>query len=162
MKSNINKSVLKELELIENFLDHKFTIRSKSNHPINNSEINFFLEENYLKFELNLKNKVRPENLTFKRLGFDEDFEIFTSVEKYKIPKDSVYSFKGKSFVDSEKILGKLREIHTQRFPINVKSNYKVIYKIEQKSITTIFNGTSYYCDDVFYVLGLISINIQC
>ena len=161
MESKIKKSIEKELKIIKKFLNNKFIISQNFNFPIDNSQIHFNFEENYIKFELILKNNVNSKNITFKRLGFDESFEVSSLKDRYVIPKESIFYFKGKSFIDSKRITGKLREIHTLNFPVKKDSRFKAIYKINQDHVTTIFKGSSYFCDKTFYGLGLIKINIQ-
>ncbi|WP_298779025.1 hypothetical protein [uncultured Polaribacter sp.] len=161
MESEIRKSIEKELLIIKNFLKNEFTINQNSNFPINNSKVSFVAEENYIKFELILKDKVSSKKSTFKKLGFDESFEVFSLKQKYIIPKESVFYFKGKSFVESKKIIGRLREVYNSNFPVKKNSYYKAIYKISKDHITTLFSSKSYSCDKTFYGSGLVQINVQ-
>jgi len=154
----------KNLEVIDAFTaERKLKVVMNKKYPSYCAEIEISKSDknNFVEFNMKLKEKIRPEHSTFKRLGFSEDFQIISQSSKYIVPERSVIQITSKNFVETDKIKGHISKIYSVKFPIAEISCFRLILPIEIDHYTTIFLGSKYKCDDVEYGLGLINIKIE-
>ncbi|WP_299521099.1 hypothetical protein [Winogradskyella sp.] len=164
MKEKFEKNIENEIEKISSFLQTEtFQIVHKNKFPLNESEITLTkLQENYsVDFDLKLKTPQNPNEVTFKKLGFNEDFKLISNEKTFLIPAKSATRIVGKSFVQSESIKGNLGTIYSENFPTTSNSIFRTILKIGKDSLTTIFLGAQYSCRKIHYGLGLIVIEVD-
>lgn len=163
LKIKYHKNIEKEIAKAENLLADKNFIIFNDGFPIDNCEIELYKnnDKNNFNFNLNLKTKLNPEQITFKKLGLNENFKIVSSKETYIVPAKGTTKISAKSFVQSENIKGELSTLHSELFPLESDSFFRLILKIEESYLTTIFLGSEYSCNEIHYSLGLINIEIE-
>ncbi|MBL0736669.1 hypothetical protein JI750_07230 [Flavobacterium sp. GN10] len=163
MKKNI-KSIQNEIAVIKSFLlEGLFNIEHDDCFAINNCEFLLSKEanNNYIKYSLKLKDELFHDQITFKKLGFNENFKINSEKDSFVIPSKSVNKLKGKRFVSSKELKGELSKIYSESFPLESNSIFRLILKTEIEHLTTIFLGTDYVCDKIHYSLGLFRIEVD-
>lgn len=163
MKGKLQKNIENEIEKINSFyLPKKFLVEHKKKFPLNNAEITLLKsKKNYsINFNFKLKSSLHPNEVTFKKLGFNEDLKIISDKGKFIIPALSANRLIGKSFASTDKLKGELGTIYSENFPINSDSIFRSILKIESSDLTTIFLGSEYSCGKTSYSLGLVSIEV--
>lgn len=164
MKENSSKNIRSEINLIENFLaDESFRIEHKSNFPINNCQFLLSKKENnnYVEYFLKSRNEFFYDQITFKKLGFNEDFKIISKKNNFIVPSKSINNIKGKRSVSSNELKGKLSTIYSESFPVESESIFRLILKTEIEHLTTMFLGAKYVCDEIHYSLGLVRLEID-
>ena len=130
-----------KLKINNFFLTETFQIEHKKKFPLDNSKITLSkLQKNYsIDFELKLKSVLKPNEVTFKKLGFNEDFKVISNKENFIIPARSANRLIGKSFVSTNKLKGEFGTIHSENFPLDSNSIFRSILKIENKHLTQSF-----------------------
>ncbi|QLC67300.1 hypothetical protein LPB248_13610 [Flavobacterium sp. LPB0248] len=160
----ITKSIRNEICLIENFLSEGlFIIQHKDCFAINTCEflLSKEVDNNFIEYSLKLKDELFYDQVTFKKLGFNENFKIKSRENKFVVPSRSVNYLKGKRFVSSSELKGRLSKIYSESFPLKSHSIFRLILKTEIEHLTTIFLGTDYVCDKIHYGLGLFKIEVD-
>jgi hypothetical protein len=164
LKEKVQKNIGNEIKKINNFLlSETFLIEHTKRFPLYNSEITLSKskENNFIDFDLKLKTKLNPDEVTFKKLGFNENFKLVSDNEKLIVPARSANSLTGKSFVSTDKLKGEFGTIHSENFPLNSNSIFRSILKIENEHLTTIFLGSEYSCEETHYSLGLVALEVD-
>ncbi len=164
MKEKLQKNIENEIEKINSFLlTENFLIEHTKIFPLNNSEITLSkLQKKYsVDFDLKLKTSLNPSEVTFRKLGFNNDFKLISDKNRFLIPAHSANSLIGKSFASTDKLKGEFGTIHSENFPINSNSIFRLMLKIENEYLTTIFLGAEYTCGETFYGLGLVVIELD-
>jgi hypothetical protein len=164
LKEKLQKNIENEIKKINGFLlTETFLIEHTKKFPLNNSEITLSKSQkkHSTDFDLKLKSSLRPNEVTFKKLGFNEDFKIISAKERFIIPALSANRLIGKSFASTDKLKGEFGTIHSENFPINSNSIFRSILKIESNDLTTIFLGSEYSCGETSYSLGLVVIEVD-
>jgi hypothetical protein len=158
------KSIQAETEFIKKtFKNQSFIISHDLKFPINEGEISLIKtsENKHIDFNLQLRNNLDPNNITFKKLGFDENCRLISSDRTFVVPAKGITKIKGKRFVSTNEITGQITTIYDEGFPLESKSNFRLILKIKEEYFGTMFLGTDYSCDGVHYGLGLFRLHIE-
>lgn len=158
------KSIKAETEFInETFRNESFIISQDLKSPINEGVINLnkTSDNKHIDFNLQLQNNLDTNNITFKKLGFDENCRLISSDRTFVVPAKGVTKIKGKRFVSSNEITGEITTIYDEGFPLESMSNFRLILKIKEEYFGTMFLGTDYSCDGVQYGLGLFRLLIE-
>lgn len=164
MKDKLQKNIENEIQKINSFLlSETFLIEHNEEFPLNNSEITLtkIQEKNNIDFDLKLKTSQNPNEVTFKKLGFNTDFKLISDKNIFQIPARSANRLVGKSFVPTNNLKGEFGTIYSEKFPINSNSIFRLILNIGKESLTTIFLGQEYSCGKTHYALGLIVLEID-
>lgn len=163
IEAKIIKNIENEINTIENlFLDEAYTI-SSMDFPADEGKITLKKKSSkrHINYSLELKNDLHPDDLTFKKLGFNNSCKLISKDQSFIIPPKGVTTIKSRRFVPSNQITGKITTIHSELFPRHNDSFFRLILKISDKDFATIFLGSGYSCGDVNYALGLICLEIQ-
>ena len=164
MKEKLHKNIENEIHKISSFLlSETFLIEHKEEFPLNNSEITLtkVKEKINVDFDLQFKISLNPNEVTFKKLGFNEDFKLISDKNIFLIPARSANRLVGKTFVPTNSLNGELGTIYSDKFPIKSNSIFRSILNIGKESLTTIFLGQEYSCGETHYALGLIELEIN-
>lgn len=164
MKKKLQKNIDYEIQKINSFLlSETFAIEHNEKFPLNNGEITLtkVQEKNNIEFDLKLKTSQNPNEVTFKKLGFNEDFKLISNKNRFIIPARSANRLVGKTFVPTDNLKGKFGTIYSESFPTKSNSIFRSILNIGEESLTTIFLGQEYSCSDSHYALGLIVLEIE-
>ncbi|MDE0536569.1 hypothetical protein, partial [Tenacibaculum sp. L6] len=133
MKEKLQKNIEKEIERIDDFLlSETFFIEHKEKFPLNNGKIILtkVQEKNNVDFDLILKTSQNPSEVTFKKLGFNEDFKLISDKNIFLIPAQSANKLVGKSFVPTNNLKGEFGTIYSDKFPIKSNSIFRSILNI--------------------------------
>ncbi|MCW2118633.1 hypothetical protein [Flavobacterium sp. 7A] len=163
LKRKYHKNIEKEIAKVENLLADKNFIILNDSFPIDNCEIELSKnnDKNNFDFNLKLKTKLNPDQITFQKLGLNENFRVVSNNVTYIIPAKGTTKISAKSFAQSENIKGELSTLHSELFPLELNSFFRLLIKIEESNLTTIFLGSEYSCNETHYSLGLINIEIE-
>lgn len=164
MKEKIQKNIENEIQIISSFLlSETFLVEHSEEFPLNNSEITLtkVQEKNNVDFELKLKTSQNPNEVTFKKLGFNTDFKLISDKNIFQIPARSANRLVRKSFFRTNNLKGEFGTIYSEKFPIKSNSIFRSILNIGKESLTTIFLGHEYSCGENHYALGLIVLEID-
>lgn len=167
MKKLLHKKINFEFEKISSLsTTRNFSVNHKSTYPTAKSEITICKKKdnNYFNFELTLNKKLLRENFIFKKLGFNEDFEIVADKQSYIIPSHSISRISSKRFVESDKVKGDITVIYSNSFQINKKAHFRLIIEVSEDHLTTILSGEGYKCEETTYGHGytkIIAENIE-
>ena len=116
MKEKLQKNIENEIKKINGFLlTETFLIEHTKKFPLNNSEITLSKSQkkHSTDFDLKLKSSLRPNEVTFKKLGFNEDFKIISAKERFIISALSANRLIGKSFASTDNLKGEFGTIHS-------------------------------------------------
>ena len=162
MEKDNNKNIDKEILEIYSFFKNEIFIVENENFPTNDGELitSKKNEKTHIDFKLKLNQPVHPNDLTFKKLGFSDNFKISSKNKTYIIPSNGITKIEGKSFIHSGELKGEISSIYSEKFPLKEKSFFRLVLKISEEHSTTKFLGSKYSCGESHYSIGLISINI--
>jgi hypothetical protein len=163
VRKKYHKNIEKEIAEVENLLADKEFLISNEGFPIDNCQIELSKDNNKNHFDFNLKlqTTLNPNHITFKKLGFNENFRIISNEKTYIIPAKGATKISAKRFIPSDNIKGELSTLYSELFPLEVDSFFRLLIKTEEEHLTTIFLGAEYSCDKTHYGLGLINIEIE-
>lgn len=164
IKEKYIKSIQGETEIIEKiFQNESFIISHNFEFPINKAKISLSKgnESKHIDFNLELQNNLDPNNINFKKLGFNENCKLISTDRIFVIPPKGVTKIKGKRFVPTDQITGEITTIYDENFPLLSESNFRLILSIDDEDFGTVFLGAGYSCDGIHYALGLIRLNIK-
>lgn len=164
IEKKYTKSIKNETELIGKIFENdSFIISHDLEFPINEAKISLSnaSDNKHIDFNLELHNNLDPNNISFKKMGFNENCKLISSDRIFVIPAKGITKIKGKRFIPTNKITGEITTIYDEEFPLLSKSNFRLILNINEDYFGTMFLGTGYSCDGVSYGLGLIRLNIE-
>ncbi|QKJ61731.1 hypothetical protein [Flavobacterium sp. M31R6] len=164
IEEKYTKSIQSETEIIEKiFQKESFIISHDLGFPINEAKISLSkgTGNKHIDFNLELQNSLDPNNITFKKLGFNKNCKLISTDRIFVIPPKGVTKVKGKRFVPTNQITGEITTIYDEQFPLSSASNFRLILKINDEDFGTIFLGAGYSCDGTHYALGLVRLNIE-
>lgn len=166
-----DKNILEKLfdDIIYNSISKVITLDGKKiiNKNCKNNEadiclVNYFLENFYKKFNLNLDNKIK-ENIVFRNFNSDK-FQLSiiknsNNENKYKAlikgDKENIFSFCNK-YIDSDENIKEIDEAYKKK--IKKLSKFDILYILAEKECNSIeINGNEFFKD--FIIKGLFLID---
>lgn len=164
IKEKFAKSIRNEIDGIKNlFLNETFIVSTDSGFSSNGGDIKLHkeFENHHIDFELTLQNIIHPDDLTFKKLGFNENCELIGNDKNRIIAANGITKIRGKSFIPTNTVKGEITTIYDKDFPLSGDSNFRLVLKLNDEDFGTFFLGSGYSCDETQYGLGLIRLTIE-
>jgi hypothetical protein len=160
---DLHKDISKEIEEIKNFgKEETFTILS-DNSLVNDLSItlNKDVDRKVINFEMPTNFSIFYQDLTFKKIGFDQEIKIFSQTKHYIIPSLGITSLTSSFFTDIKNLKGEISTVHSENFPIEKREFFRLVLKSNKEYSITKFLGSRYTCAEVHYSLGLTIINVE-